>query len=131
MTPVQKLEKIAKIIERIDHRAMWVDGPVTPTHKEITANEIKEIYEISSDHLKKGATRRTSKSPRIRRHLRDSDKITVCASCLRACCWQGSFFCDNYREADIIDKTVKELKKLKLEHSDYWKEDLRIKGIIQ
>jgi hypothetical protein len=32
-------EKIRQIIERIDHRAMAADGPVTPTEQEITGGE--------------------------------------------------------------------------------------------
>ena len=31
--------------------------------------------------------------------------------------------CDEYMEAGTVDKTIKELKELKREHSDYWKEE--------
>ena len=39
---------------------------------------------------------------------------------MRACCWHGEFMCDGAREAGTILKTIKELKKLNLEHFDYW-----------
>lgn len=68
---------------------------------------------------------------KTRRYIKNDDIITICDSCLRACCWQGIFFCDNYRNSGIVDKTVKELKKLNLEHLDYWKNDLIEKGIIR
>jgi len=47
--------------------------------------------------------------------------ITVCSECLRAGCWQGYLFCDDYIEAGTVEKTKKELRKLKLEHSSYWR----------
>lgn len=49
--------------------------------------------------------------------------ITVCASCLTASCWQGIFYCEDYRHAGITTRTVTELKTLSLEHSDYWKKE--------
>lgn len=49
-------------------------------------------------------------------------KITVCDACLRACCWQGIFLCDDSAGAGTTEKTIRELKALGLEHSDYWKE---------
>ena len=47
--------------------------------------------------------------------------VTVCSKCLRASCWQGEFYCDDYRTAGIVQKTRKELRALKREHPDYWK----------
>lgn len=44
LTPTERLAKIAGIIEDVDDRCMAVDGPVTPTHQEITAAEILGIY---------------------------------------------------------------------------------------
>lgn len=44
LTPTERLAKIADIIEAVDNRCMAVDGPVTPTHREITAAEILGIY---------------------------------------------------------------------------------------
>lgn len=49
--------------------------------------------------------------------------ITVCADCDRASCWQGLFFCDNARMAGIHEMPVKELRRMRLEHSDYWEHD--------
>lgn len=48
--------------------------------------------------------------------------ITVCSACLQATCWQGLFYCDEYRTAGTVEKTLEELKALNLEHSDYWRQ---------
>jgi hypothetical protein len=50
----------------------------------------------------------------------DNQEVVVCASCLQSSCWQGFFYCDNARYSDIKIMTVGELKKLNLEHPDYW-----------
>jgi len=47
------------------------------------------------------------------------ETITVCAECLRACCWQGIFMCDAAQTADITKKTRRELIPLHLESTDY------------
>ena len=47
--------------------------------------------------------------------------ITVCDKCLRACCWQGIFFCEDAYSAGTVEKTRHELRKLNLEHPDYWR----------
>ncbi len=49
------------------------------------------------------------------------DVITVCDNCLTASCWLGEFYCEQYKTAGTVEKTVAELKELNLEHSDYWK----------
>ena len=49
-------------------------------------------------------------------------KVTVCASCLRASCWQGEFYCDEFKHIGTTEKTVGELQKLDRESSDYWSE---------
>jgi hypothetical protein len=49
--------------------------------------------------------------------------VTVCSACLRASCWQGYFHCDDYRQANTLQKSSFELKKLKLENPEFWKED--------
>jgi len=54
--------------------------------------------------------------------VKEDKIITVCNKCLRACCWQGYFMCDEAKYAGTVEKTVSKLKKLDLEHSDYWKE---------
>lgn len=47
------------------------------------------------------------------------EKVTVCASCLRASCWQGEFYCDDYKSAGTVEKTMDELLALDLEHWSY------------
>lgn len=49
-----------------------------------------------------------------------SDTITVCAACLRASCWQGAFYCADYKTADTVEMTRAELERRALEHSSYW-----------
>ena len=49
--------------------------------------------------------------------------ITVCGSCLRACCWQGYFMCDGARSAGTIQLSVAELHERGREHSDWWLTD--------
>ena len=46
--------------------------------------------------------------------------ITVCDKCLRACCWLGQFYCDDYQTGGTVEKTVSELESLNLENSEYW-----------
>lgn len=48
--------------------------------------------------------------------------VTVCAECLRAACWHGEFYCDKFRTADLVEKTLPELRALNLEHPKYWEE---------
>ena len=47
--------------------------------------------------------------------------ITVCASCLRACCWQGKYFCEEAKDADTVQLPLSLLTAMNLEHKDYWK----------
>jgi len=54
--------------------------------------------------------------------LRPNDKVTVCASCWRASCWQGEFYCDQFKTADILETTVRVLWKAKREHPHYWRQ---------
>lgn len=54
--------------------------------------------------------------------LDENKMITVCDTCLRACCWQGAFMCDGARYAGTVDKTVKQLRAERAgEHEDYWR----------
>lgn len=46
--------------------------------------------------------------------------ITVCSACLRACCWQGIFYCNDYQTAGTVERTVEELRTLNRESWDYW-----------
>ena len=49
--------------------------------------------------------------------------ITVCSACLLASCWQGQFYCDEYRTAGTVEKTRAELERLNLEHPSNWKDE--------
>lgn len=46
--------------------------------------------------------------------------ITVCSACLCASCWQGEFYCDEYKTAGTVEKTIEELTALHREHPEYW-----------
>ena len=56
--------------------------------------------------------------------MKNSDTVTVCSSCLTAACWQGEFYCENYKTAGTVEMEVGKLKKLKLEDPHYWRRDL-------
>ena len=47
MALAKRLDKIASIIEAVDNRCAAVDGPVSPTLKEMTQVEISEIYKLA------------------------------------------------------------------------------------
>ena len=47
MKAEDRLNKIAEIIETVDNRCMASDGPVTPTLREMTKDEIREIYQLA------------------------------------------------------------------------------------
>ena len=48
------------------------------------------------------------------------ETVTVCSACKRASCWNGIFYCDDYKKAGTIEMTVADLRKLGLEHPDYY-----------
>ncbi len=51
-------------------------------------------------------------------------EIQVCDQCLRACCWQGMFMCEDSYSAGTTYKTRRELKEGKHgESPHYWKTD--------
>ena len=50
----------------------------------------------------------------------DDRKVWVCAACLCASCWHGEFYCQQYRNANIVEKTVKELNELNYEHPSHY-----------
>jgi hypothetical protein len=50
----------------------------------------------------------------------DDDLVFVCSKCKRASCFQGIFYCDEYKSAGIYQVTKRELRSLKLEHECYW-----------
>ena len=49
--------------------------------------------------------------------------ITVCSACLRASCWHGAFYCEEYQTAGTVEKTVRELRALNREAPFYWREE--------
>jgi len=49
-----------------------------------------------------------------------SETVTVCSACLRASCWHGAFYCEEYQTAGTVEKTREELLKLNLESPHYW-----------
>lgn len=51
----------------------------------------------------------------------DTKIVVVCAACLTACCWQGKFYCNEYKTAGTKKMTVKELRALNREHEGYWR----------
>lgn len=57
--------------------------------------------------------------------LNETDLVIVCDECLQASCWLGEFMCEESRDAGTTEKSVKELRKLGYEHSDYWKRSLK------
>ena len=49
--------------------------------------------------------------------------ITVCDACLTAACWQGEFYCQEYKTAGVVNLPVSRLLALKREHPDWWLKD--------
>lgn len=56
----------------------------------------------------------------------NDDLITVCDSCLCACCWQGDMHCENHKNAGTVQKTRRELLTLNREHPSYLKTDAQL-----
>lgn len=50
LKPVERLQRIAQIIEAVDHRCLEADGPVTPTLQEMTQDEISRVYALATGH---------------------------------------------------------------------------------
>lgn len=55
--------------------------------------------------------------------MNDDYMVTVCDACFTAACWQGEFYCDSSKTAGVVKKSIKELRKLNLEHPEYWEND--------
>ena len=56
------------------------------------------------------------------RTIYEADRlVTVCSECKRASCWQGIFYCDDYRTAGTVDMRVGDLALLDREHPSYWR----------
>ncbi len=46
--------------------------------------------------------------------------VTVCEACRRASCWQGKWYCDEYKTAGTVQETRSALALLNLESSHFW-----------
>ena len=55
-------------------------------------------------------------------HSADDRRVMVCASCLRASCWQGLLYCDEARTASTTVMTVRALRRLARESPSYWQD---------
>lgn len=75
---------------------------------------------LRKGHLNKLLDKITDSNPMEAKQDDESRLVTVCSACFRASCWHGEFYCSEYRIAGTVEKTVRELKKLNLEHSCYW-----------
>lgn len=63
--------------------------------------------------------------------LYDCWQVTVCSACHTAACWQGVFYCQEYKSAGVEVKTIGDLKKLgPLESEDYWRRDEGVKCLL-
>lgn len=56
---------IQVVIERVEDRCMAVDGPVTPTHKEIRDSELRRIY-YAAQHAIRIGVRAMAKAERTK-----------------------------------------------------------------
>lgn len=67
------------------------------------------------------------------RETQQSALITVCDSCLQASCFQGEFYCEEYKTAGTTQKTRVGLAALKRENPRYWKtdEELGLSQIVE
>lgn len=62
------------------------------------------------------------------KHLQDDWTITVCAACECSACWQGIFFCDEFKTAGTKEITVGFARKLNRENPTHWLNDVGIKA---
>lgn len=46
--------------------------------------------------------------------------VTVCATCMRASCWQGEMYCDDYKAAGTKEVLSSVLASLGNEHESYF-----------
>lgn len=49
--------------------------------------------------------------------------IQVCSECGTASCWYGEIMCFENYSADIVEKTVAELRDGNLENEEYWSDE--------
>jgi len=60
-------------------------------------------------------------------HLHYDWTITVCSACKCATCWQGEFYCQDYRTAGTVEITIREARALNRENPTWWLRDEGIK----
>jgi len=56
--------------------------------------------------------------------ISEDQEVIVCDSCLTASCWMGEFMCEDSKNAGIATFTVRDLKKMNLEHPDNWEQEV-------
>lgn len=78
---------------------------------------------MSVDRKKPKNYRRAWNGEDAAKHLKDDWTITVCAACSRATCWQGEFYCEDYRTAGTKEITIAEARRLNRENPTYWLKD--------
>lgn len=67
--------------------------------------------------------------PVVKREKKYNPTVTVCSRCLRACCWQGEFMCDDARYAKTVERKIDKLVELDMgEHPFWWNRDLYVKN---
>lgn len=51
----------------------------------------------------------------------DDDRVVVvCSFCLRASCWHGVFYCSDAHTAGTVERTVRQLRRLGVEHASHY-----------
>ena len=53
--------------------------------------------------------------------MEEDRKVTICNKCYQASCWQGIFMCQEAQYAGTINLPLWILRKLNLEHPNYWR----------
>lgn len=53
-------------------------------------------------------------------------RTLVCDKCLKASCWHGEFFCDDYQTAGLLRASEAQLRLLGREHPSYFMERLGV-----
>jgi hypothetical protein len=106
------VEKFKVTIEKVEESKEVLQKRLQDFYNVAVADNPRKL-ELIKEEAKRLDIKLSQLSPRER-------TITVCASCKRASCWQGEFYCDEYKTADIINLPLSKLKKMKLEHPCYW-----------
>lgn len=55
--------------------------------------------------------------------MNENKIVEVCGTCFRACCWYGEIMCDESREAGTVKLTIRDLRRLNLEHEENWSDE--------